>query len=177
MEKTHTYAKGNWIVHIQYGIGQIKGVDVKGISGQETDYYRIEASNSTFWVPVQQMDSELLRPLSTSEEIEQAIAALQSPPKEMSSNYKIRQNRIREARTRNTPQAIAQLVRDLRAFKKQKGVLNKTERSAFQVFKQRLVEEWAVVTGSQTESVASTMNSLLEALPAPEPQRTAVVSS
>jgi CarD family transcriptional regulator len=161
MEEAHTYATEEWIVHSQFGIGQIKGVDVKGISGEETSYFRIKTTDSTFWVPVDQMNSEVLRPLSTPEEIQQAIAALQNPPEEMSSNYKIRQIRIRKARIRNTPKAIALLIRDLKALQREKGILNSTERSAFRTLKQRLVEEWSLVTGTKTDKIALTLENLL----------------
>ena len=161
MEESRTYSKGDWIVHSQFGIGKIKGVDIKDISGEKTEYFRIKTSSSTFWMPVNQMDSELLRPLSTPDEIEQAIVTLQKPAKEMSSNYKMRQNRIQIARARNTPKAIAKLIRDLRARQRDKGILNSSERSAFRSFKQRLVEEWVIVSGKKTEKIESTLDALL----------------
>ena len=161
MEKTHMYSEGDWIVHSHYGIGQIKGIEEKSISGEETRYYRIKTTDSIFWMPVDQMDDDILRSLSTPEEIQQAVDALQEPPGEMSSNYKIRQNRIRQVQIRNTPQAIAQLIRDLRALKRDKGALNRTERSAFRALKQRLVEEWAIVTDAKTEKVTSKLDALL----------------
>jgi RNA polymerase-interacting CarD/CdnL/TRCF family regulator len=162
MEETSTYSEGDWIVHSHYGIGQIKGVEIKDVSGEETRYYRIRTTDSTFWMPISQMDSEVVRPLSTAEEIQQAIATLQKPAEEMSSNYKMRQSRIRNAQILNTPQAIALLIRDLRAHQRAKGALNKTERSAFRTLKQRLVEERAIVTGAKTDNVASRLDDLLD---------------
>lgn len=161
MKKNHVHSKGAWIVHTNYGIGQIKGIDVKDISGEETHYYRIKAKDSTFWIPVDQLDGELLRPVSTQQEIQQAVAVLQKPPQEMSSNYKVRQQRIQKARIRNTPKAMARVIRDLRARRRKKGPLNTTERSAYQTFKQRLIEEWAVVTGNGVEKVTLKIDQLL----------------
>ena len=86
MKEFQSYSTGDWIVHAYYGIGQIKGVEVKCISGEESRYYKIQATGSTYWMPVDQMDSEALRPLATSEEMQQAIDVLQEPPMEMSSN-------------------------------------------------------------------------------------------
>lgn len=161
MERVRTYSEGDWIVHTRYGIGQIKGVDLKNISGEETRYYRVITTNSTYWVPVDQMDSEVLRPLSTPEDIQKAITALQKPPKEMSQNYKTRQSRIQRVEIRNTPRAIARLIRDLRERQREKGALNKTERSAFRSLRQRLIEEWAIVIGATTENVELKLNTLL----------------
>ena len=89
MEESHAYSEGDWIVHSHYGVGKIKGVEVKCISGEDTPYYRITTTNSTFWVPLEQMNSDVLRPLSTPEEIELAIVLLKEPAEEMSSNSKV----------------------------------------------------------------------------------------
>lgn len=161
METNGTYEKGTWLVHTQYGIGKIKGIDIKDISGEETRYYRIKTNNSTFWIPIDQMDSDALRPLSTQEEIQLAIATLQKPPKEMSSNYKERQKNIQKARIRNTPQSMARVVRDLRERRRNKGPLNTTERSAYHTLKERLIEEWSMVTGHRIEKITSKVDSLL----------------
>ncbi len=168
MEEAHTYSDGDWIVHSRFGIGQIKDIEVKNISGEETSYYRIKTTDSIFWMPVDQMDSDLLRPLSSPEEIHLAIATLQEPAEEMSSNYKIRQIRIQDAQAHNTPKAIAQIIRDLRAYRRKKDALNSTERSAFRSLKQRLVEEWAIVLDIKTETAASKLETLLN------PHQTAV---
>ncbi len=161
MKEAHTYSDGDWIVHSRFGIGQIKDIEVKNISGEETRYYRIKTTDSIFWMPVDKMDSDLLRPLSSPEEIHLAIATLQEPAEEMSSNYKIRQIRIQDAQTHNTPKATAQIIRDLRAYRRKKDALNSTERSAFRSLKQRLVEEWAIVLDIKTETAALKLETLL----------------
>ena len=163
MQETHVYSEGDWIAHSHYGIGQVQGIEVKEISGEENRYYSVKTKdNMYFWIPVDQIDGEVLRPLSTEQEIEQAIETLERPPKEMSSNYKTRQSRIRNTKLLNTPKAIARLIRDLRAHRRQKGVFNKTEHSAFRTLRQRLAEEWAIVTGLQKEKVESRLDTLLD---------------
>lgn len=155
------YSEGDWIVHANFGVGQFKGIEVKTISSKETRYWRIQTIDSTFWMPVNQLDSELFRPLASPEEIQQAIASLQRPPIEMSSDFRIRQLRIQDVRIRNTPDGIARLIRDLRARQRDKGMLNMDERSALLTLKKRLVEEWAIVTGSRTEIVVTKLDTLL----------------
>ena len=166
MEESDTFSAKDWVVHSNYGIGQIKAIEVKGISGEESSYYRIQTSNSTFWMPVDKMDSDLLRALSTPEEIREAVAVVQRPPKEMSSDFRTRQGRIRKARMRNRPKTLARLVRDLRARRQEKGVLNSTELSAFHNLKKQLAEEWAIVMDIKTEVVQSRLDDLLN-LPQP----------
>ncbi len=162
MEESRTYSKGDWIVHSHHGIGRIKGVEKKNISGEETRYFRIKTTDSIFWMPVEKMDTEALRPLSTPDEIQQALTILQNPPVEMSSNYKIRQLRIEKAQSRNSPNAMARIIRDLRAYRRKAGVLNSSERSAFRSIKQHLVEEWANVAGIEREKAAQHLENLLD---------------
>jgi len=161
MEQLDDYAQGDWIVHAYYGIGRIKGVEAKSISGEESRYYKIKATDSTYWLPVDQMDSEELRPLATFEDIQLAINVLREPPKEMSSNQNIRKSRIRRVQLQNKPEVVAGLVRDLQARRKEKGMLNQGERSAFSALKQQLIEEWAIVYGLSPETAAANLDALL----------------
>ncbi len=161
MNKTSTYSDGTWIVHAQYGIGEIKGIDAKSISGEESHYYRIQSKDSTFWIPIDQIDSDIIRPLSTEPDIEQAISVLHEPADELSTNTKVRLNQIHKAQNHNTPEALASLIRDLQAQKQSNGSLNNTERNAYRNSKQRLVEEWAIVTGQHEETVTAKIENLL----------------
>ena len=155
------YSTGDWIVHSHYGVGQIEGVEVKHISGEETSYCRIKTSESTFWIPVDQMDSELIRPLATPDDIQQVIAALQEAPEAMSPNTKIRENQINTVRVNNTPTDIARLIRDLRARQREKGILYSSERHAYRTLRQQLVQEWAMVTGTEAGGVEAQIDKLL----------------
>lgn len=168
MAESETYDPGDWIVHAHYGVGRIEGVETKNISGEDTRYYRVNTSQSTFWVPVDQMDSELIRPLSSADDIEDVIAILQKPAQVMSSNAKVRQSRIHNVRISNEPVDIARLIRDLKARQRDKGILYATERSAFIALKEQLVQEWAIVTDSKREEVSVEIDGLLEHSRIPE---------
>ncbi len=161
MESVCDYAIGDWIVHANYGVGELKDIEVKCISGEEKRYYRVEAADSTFWIPFDQMDSELLRPLCSEEEIQEAIVTLQKPAEELPANLKSRQSHIRDLVHRNTPRAIARLIRDLQGLKRKKGVLNNTESNAFRTILQRFAREWAVVTGVSSDTTMSNLEKLL----------------
>lgn len=155
------YTTGDWVVHTFYGIGQIEGVEEKDISGDEALYYRIQTDDSIYWMPVDQIGSDLIRRIADEEEIENVITILNRKPKEMASNHKTRKSRIRQTKLLNTPVAFARLVRDLRARQLMKGKLNLHERNEFDQFKKRLAEEWAIATGSTTEKIAKKLENLL----------------
>ena len=95
---------GKWVVHNSYGVGQIRGYETKMINGKEVAYYRVETENSTFWVPLDQLDSDRLRPLSTKGEFKQAIKILELPPREMDPDHTHRKyGKIRPFSRRHGP--------------------------------------------------------------------------
>jgi RNA polymerase-interacting CarD/CdnL/TRCF family regulator len=165
-QATVEYGQGDWIVHSRYGIGQIIDIDVKDISGEKNHYFRIKSANSLFWIPVDQMDNKVIRPLSSPQEIEEAIVILQKSPKKMNSSYKIRQSRIREIRIQNKPSGIAGIMRDLKARQRDKVILNQSERSALNTFIDAFAREWALVKNIQFETAQTQLEGLLSRRPA-----------
>jgi CarD family transcriptional regulator len=160
MNASHIYAVEDWLAHTYYGIGQIKGIEVKDISGASVDYFRIQTSDSTFWVPVDRMDSEKMRPVATLEEFELVIAILQRPPKAMSADHKARKTHMERVQEQNMPEEMARLMRDLRARQRDKGKYSLDENKAVRTLRQRLVDEWSVVTGETVETVTSSLDAL-----------------
>ncbi len=162
METTHMYAVEDWLVHAHYGIGQIKDVEEKCISGAEVQYFKIQTSDSTYWVPVDQIDSDTMRPIATREEFELAINVLRCPPEEMSSDHIVRKNRMRGVLRENSPQEIACLIRDMQARKNAKGSYSLDETNVLRTLRQRLIEEWGLVMAQKTAGIETTLDSLLE---------------
>jgi RNA polymerase-interacting CarD/CdnL/TRCF family regulator len=161
MNASHSYAVEDWLAHTCYGIGQVKGIEAKEISGARVDYFRIQTSDSTFWVPVDRMDSEEIRPVSTLEEFDLAIAILQRPPKEMSPDHQARKARIARVQHQNMPEEMARLIRDLRARQRDKGNFSLDENKAVRTLKQRLADEWSVITGKNEEDISSSLDALI----------------
>jgi RNA polymerase-interacting CarD/CdnL/TRCF family regulator len=161
MEPAHQYSVEDWLVHSAFGIGQIIGVEEKSISGAKVQYFKIKTADSTYWMPVDRMDSEDLRPVSGTADIEGVIAILLGPPEAMAQKHLVRKNDIQRLTLLNTPADTARLIRDLRAHQRARGTLNLEELYAFRALKQRLVEEWVVVTGEQAEQVDARIDDLL----------------
>lgn len=167
MASSHEYSVKDWLVHSAFGIGQIIGVEEKSISGTNVRYFRVRATNSTFWIPIDRMDGQELRPLSNAAEIEKVIAILLRPPKAMSPNHQLRRNEIQRVLLLRSPIDSARLIRDLRARQRERGGLNLEELNAMRSLKERLVEEWVLVTGEQAEAVASEIDDLLDSPQSP----------
>ena len=148
-------------MHAEYGIGQVMGVVKKDISGKMTRYVKIKANQSTFWLPENELDNMAIRPLSTQDQLQEAIACLQQTPIVMPANYKERYKQIQEARTDNSLLSIAQIIRDLRAQSRQKGNLTTSESRAWRALKLQFSEEWAILSGLSTEEAGSRLDQLL----------------
>lgn len=161
MKSNDHFVVGDWITHVDFGIGQVMGIESKRISGTESHYYRITTKDSTFWLPVDKVNPEKLRSLATPGEIEQTIAALQAPPETLGSTPLARQAAIKSARLKNTLQDVACIVRDLYAYRQKKGELAVKESSAYKLLRQRLVSEWAMVMQKQPDTVTSRLDALL----------------
>lgn len=166
-DKHFRYAPNEWIVHINYGIGQVAAIENKFIGNNETTYYRIETNNSIIWVPVEGND-DLLRPVTPPEEFRQAMAVLRRPSRQMSSAYQSRLARIRKAKDKGTPQALARIIRDLWARQKRKGKLSNTEGQALRNLIDRLMAEWSVSMDMDEDQTSERLYTLLQqhALPA-----------
>lgn len=139
------FSPDDWIVHEDHGIGQIISIDKKSLGSKETTYYRIKVTDYTVWVPVDKDD--LLRPVRSSEDFSQAIDVLKRPSRQMSTVFQSRLARIRKAKDKGTPKALARVVRDLWARQKRRGKLSNTEHDALRNMIQQLLAEWSVSMG------------------------------
>jgi RNA polymerase-interacting CarD/CdnL/TRCF family regulator len=108
------------------------------------------------------MDSEKMRPLSTLEEFRLVTAVLQRPPKEMSPDHQVRKTHIQRVQLQNMPEEMARLIRDLRARQRAKGKYNLDENNVVRTLKQRLADEWSVITGETIENATSSLDALLD---------------
>jgi RNA polymerase-interacting CarD/CdnL/TRCF family regulator len=80
----------------------------------------------------------------------------------------MRKNRIRSVQLQNVPEDIARLVRDLQARRRDKGKYNTDEYKIIRTLKQRLVDEWSIVTGENENKVKSNLDALINRQHLPE---------
>jgi RNA polymerase-interacting CarD/CdnL/TRCF family regulator len=137
------YEKGDWIVHRQYGVGQIVSIEKKRLNQKSRRFYKVKTKNSTFWLPVEKAVNSRVDPLPSRNMIKQALAALKKPPRGMSKDVKKRQKKIKEVETEGSFVAVAKLVRDLTALRSKKR-LNATEQRALERLTTRLLEPWSI---------------------------------
>ena len=155
------FSRGDWIVHLHYGVGQIKGVEKKKIAGEETKFYKVKARNSTFWVPVDSPDATRIRPVASKYKIGRALGVLKRPPKPMNEDHMERKRRIKDVQGEGSLLSVARLVRDLTARQDEYG-LNPTEERALETLSERFIREWSAAKEIEVEEVRSQFYSMLQ---------------
>lgn len=138
-----TFSEGDWIVHRQYGIGQITKREEKTISGRCEEYYKVQTPDSVIWLPVNKLDQSWFRPIATPTDFNEAIDILKKPPTKMDSNFMKRKDRINRVQSENSIPAIARLIRDLSGRRCNKS-LSDTEQRALRHLTERFIAEWSV---------------------------------
>lgn len=154
------FSTGDWIVHRQYGIGQIKKKEEKAISGHREEYYKVQTPDSTIWLPVNKLDKSWFRPLATPTEFKEAFGILRRPPHPMHKNFMQRKNRINKVQSENAIPAIAGLIRDLNARRQEKP-LSDTEQRALKHLTERFVAEWCVCMDLDVSEAQQQLKNLL----------------
>jgi RNA polymerase-interacting CarD/CdnL/TRCF family regulator len=157
------YSIGDRIVHAFYGVGQVVDIEEKKLNEKTTTYYVVETRNSTYWLPVENADNERIRPIATSETIEDnVIQALKDAPQEMASHYKTRKKRIKDVRSTGKIVPIAKLVRDLTYRQFSKGGLTTIESRNLDRLRNQLTSEWARSVGTKRSKVRAKIRKILQ---------------
>lgn len=137
------FAVGDWIVHNNYGVGQIKKIEEKPIHGDKVKTFRVRTKDSVYWVPVKKSDNPRIRRVVNKRKLRRAIRTIKSKPQKMNKNYRSRNKRIKEVFLSGSIQKMAKLLRDLLALSKEKN-FNMTEKKAVERLQERFIREYAI---------------------------------
>lgn len=149
--KEQTYAVGDWVVHLIYGVGQVQKLETKPIGGVDQLCYRVRTDDGTFWLPADNAaENERVRPVASPNRIQRALKALKKGPQKMAGNFQTRRKRIHEVTLDGDLSTDMKLVRDLNARQFKKG-LNATEQDAFNTITKRFLQEWSISIGIETQ--------------------------
>lgn len=140
------YAKGDWIVHSRYGVGQVQGKDKKQLNGKERTYLKVKTANSEFWLPAEKTDVDHIRPVAFKSTFQNTLTTIRKKPKMLSDNFRTRQKHISEVLDNGALIKIARLIRDLNARQYYKQ-LTMNEQDVFNRIKDRFIDEWSISAG------------------------------
>ena len=160
MEQEIQFSVGQWIVHSQYGVGQIKKIEVMPIHGEKTECFMVHVNDGVFWFPTDTVENPRIRPVASQEIITKVIRNLRRKPGNLEKGKKYWTIRIKEVPSDNDLLTISQLIRDLSAQQSQKR-LNDSQVRALSQYKERLIHEWAAITGTDIEEIRPEINSYI----------------
>lgn len=142
------FQPGDWIVHRDYGAGQIIGVETKELAGVAKRYYAIEAAQLMLWVPLDQHAGTLLRPLAQPARLREVLAVLEAPAEPLPDHNGARTRYLRAISLLENPVKIARAVRALWALRKRRsGLLSSSDRYDWQRLLGGLASEWSAWQG------------------------------
>lgn len=160
-ENEGTYSIGDWVVHLIYGVGQIKKLEKKPIGGTQQMCYHVRTEDGVFWLPLDNADNERVRPIASPKLIQRALNAMKRAPKKMAGNFQTRRKRIREVSLDGDLNTDLKLVRDLNARQFKKG-LNATEQDAFNTIVKRFLQEWSLSKGIEIREARQKLEHFLK---------------
>jgi len=152
---------GDWVIHPWHGLGQVTSLVVKQfVEEEKRPFYEISFSDSTIWVPLNQLSSGI-RKLTGKSEVASCRRVLKSPAEPLNSNYRLRQTEMKNHLNEGTLTARCEVVRDLTAYSWHKP-LSGSNATFLQTALDILCQEWAEVEKITPEEAAIEVQSLLD---------------
>jgi len=144
------YAKGDWLLHSNYGIGQVKGKVKRVLDGEKSIFFKVKTSSCDYFILAENWDVPYIRRLSSENEIIRALSILRKAPKPLSQHHKERHKQILDAASDISINSKARMIRDLYG-QKRTGKLNYREKSSFERIINEFLREWSIVSDIEIE--------------------------
>jgi RNA polymerase-interacting CarD/CdnL/TRCF family regulator len=154
------FSKGDWIVHANYGVGQVRRKEKKILEGVKKVFFRVKTFNGVYWLPVKNTDVPHIRPVASEYQIRKALSLIRMPPNVLTKDYKQRGQEISQTLQDGSLYSIAQIIRDLHG-RKITVKLNQSEIVLLEKITQRFLNEWSVVNGEDVEVLAEKLRKAL----------------
>lgn len=161
MDTKLSHSPGDWVVHSYYGVGQIVRIEVKTIHEVDTKCFKVKTNDSTFWFPTNDTDNPRIRPVASQEIIDTVIKNLRAKASTFDTDRILWKKMIEDVKSDNDLISISLLVRDLSTQQVIRG-LNQIERNALNLYKERLLGEWASIMQEEIEKLRSRLHGYIQ---------------
>jgi RNA polymerase-interacting CarD/CdnL/TRCF family regulator len=155
------YSLGDKIVHRDYGVGQIDGIECKPVNGVKVECFKVKTENASYWFPTDSVDNQRFHAVASQELIQRVIEILQSAPHDSDNDPYQWKERIDDVQNNGDLLTISSLVRDLAAMKSKKK-LNRIEDQALNNLENRLLREWAASLEVDSKSIRPRLRAYLQ---------------
>ena len=166
-DEIKSFKKGDWVSHLQYGVGQVEGKEKKSLGGESQEYYKVNARNGVYWIPTDKLDPERIRPVVSDKNLQKAIGILESQAEQMAGKHTDRKKRIDEVTAAGNLVGYCTLLRDLHG-KRTAGKLNTTEERAYTSIKKKIAAEWSATREIPVKESNKEINKIIRKIEPPK---------
>jgi len=138
------YRIGEWLVHHQFGVGEIKDIIEKGLGEDRKTFYKVQTNKNIYWLPVSDEDSDRVEPLHNKKDFNAMLEILAAKPEKVAINHKSRSKEIHERWREGTLESRTRLMRDL-SGRLNRETLNFNERQLLKKIQTQFIDEWLLV--------------------------------
>ena len=138
------YKVGKWLVHHQFGVGEIKDIVEKGLGEDRKTFYKVQTKKNTYWLPVGEEENDRVEPLRNKKDFKATLEILATKPEKIATSHKSRQKEIQERWKEGSLESRTRLMRDLNGLLNRK-TLNFNERQTLKRIQTQFIDEWLLV--------------------------------
>jgi len=148
------------VVHWNYGLGEIVGIEETSLSGEICQYYVLAADRLTLWVPVNERGENSMRLPASPQEFSEYLQLLQGQAKTLPVQQYIRQNELSERMKYQSLAEVVCIVRDLVHYARTHK-LNYKDQEILKRAKSLLIDEWQLSLKGTREHAEIELSRLL----------------
>lgn len=154
-------AKGDWVIHTRYGLGQVVCMEEKELFGEKDYFYNIKTEIFSYWVSTANLDSGRVRHIAGSEEFTKALELLSAEPVVLDENFHNRLQGINNLLAENTICSKAELIRDIHARNVRKDI-HANEKGILDTLKGQFVNELSLANDISEQEAWEMMREALK---------------
>jgi len=159
-----TFHVGETVVHWSHGLGEVVGVNERGLTGEDKKYYVVKAHGLSVWVPNDEKLDQRLRAPTPAARFGKLFAILKGPAVELPEDRRERQLLLRKHFEDGKAEALCRVIRDLTTYE-QKRPLNEVDKMTLRRAEAALREEWSHVLSVPPAEVQVELHRLLKGQP------------
>lgn len=151
---------GDQVVHQAFGLGEIIQLDEKKLYGHTKQYYVVQISDLTLWVPASETEKCSLRYPTPAKDFKKLFEILSGPPEQLSNDRFERKTQITERLKEGKLESICSAIRDLEHRRRSK-TMNENDNALLERAQGFLLNEWSASLSIPIAQAKQELNILL----------------
>lgn len=160
LEQNSSFQVGDEVIHWVYGLGEIIRIEEKVLFGVTDQYYVVQTSDLTLWVPLNETGERYLRLPTPESDFQNLFRLLASPGEPLSKERFVRKTQLTALLKGRTLELTCRVVRDLVCHKRANR-LNENDNTILKRARNFLLNEWSATLSVPIYQAESELRSLL----------------